>query len=80
MGSLMDVDDWALPFSWSLPSDHWQHSADQFFEPLQLLHGKSDEAEYQLFNDDVTLQNQSISPAWSDGSSCMCCLYAVEVT
>lgn len=72
MDSLMEMEDWALACSWPPAGDQWQYSVDQFFEPVHLLDNKSDEAEYQPFNDDVTVQqNQSFNTVWSSGSSCM---------
>lgn len=66
----MEMEDWALACSWPPAGDQWQYSVNQFFEPLHLLDNKSDEAEYQLFNDDVTVQqNQSFNTVWSSGSS-----------
>jgi len=68
----MEMEDWALACSWPPAGDQWQYSVDQFFEPVHLLDNKSDEAEYQPFNDDVTVQqNQSFNTVWSSGSSCM---------
>ena len=69
----MGMEDWSLACSWPPMGDQWQYNVDQFFEPLQLLNNKSDEAEYQLFNDDVTVQqNQSFNAASSSGSSRTC--------
>jgi len=69
----MEVEDWSVACSWPPVGDQWQYSVDQFFEPLHFLDNKSDEAEYQPFNDDVTVrQKQNFSAVWSTGSSCMC--------
>lgn len=66
----MGMEEWSLACSWPPTGDQWQYSVDQFFEPLQLLDNKSDEAEYQLFNDDVNVQrNQRFNTAWSNDSS-----------
>ena len=73
MDSLMEMEDWALGCSWPPVGDQWQYSVDQFFEPLQLLDGKSDEPEYQPISNDVTVQqNHSFNAVWSAGSSCTC--------
>jgi len=65
----MGVDDWAMACSWPLVGDQWQYNADQFFEPVELFGDKSGEAGFQLFNEDVIVQNNS---ALSDGGSCTC--------
>ena len=62
----MGVDDWAMACSWPPVGDQWQYNADQFFEPLELFGNKSGEAEFQLLNDDVVVQNNS---TLSDGGS-----------
>ena len=71
MDMCIELEDWALPCSWPPAGDQWQYSVDQFFEPLDLLTNKSDDAEYQPFSDGIVVQNHN-SSAWSDGGSCMC--------
>ena len=73
----MGVEDWAMDCNWPPAGDQWQYNVDEFFQPLELFGNKSSEAEFQPFNDDVVVQNDS---TWSDGGSCTCSVASVLIT